>query len=50
MKKKHKITIVIIGATSTSIILSITGIGLIILPLLAVNACTVSLVNKLLHS
>ena len=42
-------SIVIIGATSTSITLSITGIGLIILPISAGNACTLSLSNKVLH-
>ena len=42
-------SIVIIGATSTSITLSITGIGLIILPILAGIACTLSLGNKVLH-
>ena len=42
-------TIVIIGATSTSITLSISGIGLNILPILAGNACTISLGNKILH-
>ena len=41
--------IVIIGATSTSITLSITGIGLIILPISAGIACTLSLGNKVLH-
>ena len=42
-------SIIIIGATSTSIILSITGIGLIISPISAGIACTLSLGNKLLH-
>ena len=42
-------SIVIIGATSTSITLSITGIGLIILPISAGIACTLSLGNKILH-
>ena len=42
-------SIVIIGATSTSITLSITGIGLIILPISAGIACTLSLINKVLH-
>ena len=42
-------SIVIIGATSTSITLSITGIGLIILPISAVIACALSLGNKVLH-
>ena len=60
-KKKYKIyktlntildsvdSIVIIGATSTSITLSITGIGLIGLPLSVGNACTLSLGNKVLY-
>ena len=42
-------SIVIIGATSTSITLSITGIGLIILPISAGILCAVSLGNKVLH-
>ena len=42
-------SIVIIGATSTSITLSTTGIGLIILPISAGIACTLSLGNKVLH-
>ena len=42
-------TIVFIGTTSTSIILSITGIGLINLPISAGIACTLSLGNKVLH-
>ena len=42
-------SIVIIGATSTSITLSITGIGLIVLPMSAGIACTLSLGNKVLH-
>ena len=42
-------SIVIIGATSTSITLSITGIGLIILPISAGIACGLSLGNKKLH-
>ena len=40
---------VIIGATSTSITLSITGVGLSILPISAGIACTLSLGNNLLH-
>ena len=40
---------VIIGATSTSIPLSITGVGLLILPISAGIACTLSLGNKILH-
>ena len=42
-------SIVIIGAKSTSITLSITGVGLIILPISAGIACTLSLGNKILH-
>ena len=42
-------SIVIIGATSTSIFLSNTGIGLNILPISAGIACTLSLGNKVLH-
>ena len=42
-------SIVIIGATSTSITLSVTGIGLNILPISAGIACTLSLGNKVLH-
>ena len=42
-------SIVIIGATSTSITLSITGIGLIIVPISAGIACALSLGNKILH-
>ena len=42
-------SIVIIGATSTSITLSITGIGMIVLPISASIACTLSLGNKVLH-
>ena len=39
-------SIVIIAATSTSITLSVTGFGLIILPISASIACTLSLGNK----
>ena len=42
-------SIVIIGATSTSITLSTSGIGLIILPISAGIACVLSLGNKILH-
>ena len=42
-------SIVIIGATSTSITLSITGVGLIILPISAGVACALSFGNKILH-
>ena len=42
-------SVVIIGATSTSISLSVTGVGLIILPISAGIACALSLGNKILH-
>ena len=42
-------SIVIIAATSTSITLPVTGVGLIILPISAGIACTLSLGNKILH-
>ena len=42
-------SIVIIAASSTSITLSVTGVGLIILPISAGIACTLSLSNKILH-
>ena len=42
-------SIIIIAATSTSITLSITGIGLIVLPISAGIACGLSLCNKVLH-
>ena len=42
-------SIVIIAATSTSITLSITGIGLFILPISAGIGCALSLGNKILH-
>ena len=42
-------SIVIIAATSTSITLSVTGIGLIVLPISAGIACTLSLGKKILH-
>ena len=42
-------SIIIIATTSTSITLSITGIGLIILPISAGIACILSLGNKVLH-
>ena len=42
-------SVVIIAATSTSITLSVTGVGLIILPISAGIACTLSLGNKILH-
>ena len=42
-------SIVILGAMSTSITLSVTGIGLIVLPISAGIACGISLGNKILH-
>ena len=42
-------SVVIIGATSTSITLSVTGIGLIVLPISARIARGLSLGNKILH-
>ena len=42
-------SIVIIGATSTSITLSVTGIGLIVLPISAGISFGLSLGNKILH-
>ena len=42
-------SVVIIGATSTSKTLSVTGVGLIILPISAGIACALSLGNKILH-
>ena len=42
-------SIVIIGATSTSITLSVIGIGLIVLPISASIAGVLSLGNKILH-
>ena len=42
-------SIVIIAATSISITLSFTGIGLIVLPMSAGIACGISLGNKILH-
>ena len=55
--KKYKIvnsvlesvdSIIIIGATSTSITLAATGVGLVILPISAGIACTLSLGNKVI--
>ena len=43
-------SISVTGATSTSKFLSITGIGLIVLPISAGIACTLSLGNKVLHT
>ena len=42
-------SVLINGATSTSISLSVTGIGLIVLPISAGIACGLSLGNKILH-
>ena len=42
-------SIVITTATSTSITLSVTGVGLIVLPISTGIACTISLGNKVLH-
>ena len=42
--------VVIIGATSTSITLSVIGIGLFVLPISAGIACGISLDNKILHN
>ena len=42
-------SIVIIAATSTSITLSVTGVGLIILPISAGIVCALPLGNKILH-
>ena len=42
-------SIAIIAATTTSITLSFTGIGLIVLPISAGVACALSLGNKILH-
>ena len=42
-------SIFIIAATSTSITLSVTGFGLIVLPISASIACILSLGNKILH-
>ena len=60
-KKKYKInktlntvletvdSIIMIGATSTSVALSFTGTGLTVLPISAGIACTLSLGKKVLH-
>ena len=42
-------TVVIIGATTTSVTLSVTGVGLIVVRKNAGTACTLSLGNKVLH-
>ena len=41
--------VVIMGATSTSITLSLTGVGFFIFPIAARNACTQSVGNKVLQ-
>ena len=55
--KKHKTlttilksfdTFVIIATTSSSITLSFTGIGLIVIPISTASACALSIVNKVL--
>ena len=42
-------TIVIIGTTTKSATLSVTGVGLIVIPTSAGVACALSLANKVLH-
>ena len=42
-------SIIIIAATSTSITLSVTGVGLVILPMSVGIGCALSLGNKILH-
>ena len=42
-------SIVIIGATSTSVTLSIAGFGMVIVPISTGIACGLSLCNKILH-
>ena len=42
-------TIVIIATTSTSITLSVTGIGLIAIPISTATACGLSIPNKILY-
>ena len=46
---ESKDSIIIIGATSTSVTLSIAGVALIILPISTGIACTLSLGIKVLH-
>ena len=46
---ESKDSTVITGATSTSITSSITGIGLVVVPISARIECTLSLGNKILH-
>ena len=42
-------TFVIIGTTSSSITLSLTGIGLIVIPITTASACALSIANKVLY-
>ena len=42
-------TVFINRATSTSVILMVSGVSLIVLPILAAVACDLSLGNKILH-
>ena len=42
-------TVVYIGATTTSVALSVTGVSLILVPIYAGIACAASLSNKILH-
>ena len=41
--------VVIIGATTTSVCLSVTGFGLLVVPISARIACALSLGKKVLH-
>ena len=41
--------VVIIGATTMTVTLSVTSFGSIVMPISAENICTLFLVNKLLH-
>ena len=51
LTKIHKSfdTIVIIATTSSSITLSVTGIGLIVIPISTATACGLSITNKVLY-
>ena len=42
-------SIIIIAATTTSVTLSVTGVGIVIVPISAGVACALSLANKILH-
>ena len=42
-------TVVILGSTATSVTLSITDIGLIMLPITAGIGCSITISNKVLH-